>query len=127
LQLRDQLQATLTGSYTIERKLGGGGMSKVFVAEETRLRRKVVVKVLSPELAQGISVERFEREKQTVSAAIGDTGNRSPSPSRPSTGGPRRAACDPAYCHTSRSSPGNVTSQLPGSMPLTRALPLASR
>ncbi len=67
-QLRDQLQATLTGSYTIERELGGGGMSKVFVAEETRLRRKVVVKVLSPELAQGLSVERFEREIQTVAA-----------------------------------------------------------
>ena len=66
--LRDQLQATLSGTYTIERELGGGGMSKVFAAEETRLSRKVVVKVLSPELAQGISVERFEREIQTVAA-----------------------------------------------------------
>ena len=66
--LRDQLQATLTGSHTIERELGGGGMSKVFVAEETRLKRKVVVKVLSPELAQGISVDRFEREIQTAAA-----------------------------------------------------------
>ena len=43
-------------------------MSKVFVAEELRLKRKVVVKVLSPELAQGISVERFEREIQTAAA-----------------------------------------------------------
>ena len=43
-------------------------MSRVYVAEELRLRRKVVVKVLSPELAQGISVERFEREIQTVAA-----------------------------------------------------------
>jgi serine/threonine-protein kinase len=67
-QLRDQLQATLSGRYTIERELGGGGMSRVFVAEELRLKRKVVVKVLSPELAQGISVERFEREIQTVAA-----------------------------------------------------------
>ena len=66
--LRDQLQATLTGSHTIERELGGGGMSKVFVAEELRLKRKVVVKVLSPELAQGISVDRFEREIQTAAA-----------------------------------------------------------
>ncbi len=68
MDLRDQLQATLTGSYTLERELGGGGMSRVFVAEELRLRRKVVVKVLSPELAEGISVERFEREIQTVAA-----------------------------------------------------------
>jgi tetratricopeptide (TPR) repeat protein len=67
-QLREQLQATLSGSYTLERELGGGGMSRVFVAEELRLRRKVVVKVLSPELAQGISVERFEREIQTAAA-----------------------------------------------------------
>ncbi|MBX9928130.1 MAG: protein kinase [Gemmatimonadaceae bacterium] len=66
--LRAQLQATLNGSYTLERELGGGGMSRVFVAEELRLKRKVVVKVLSPELAQGISVERFEREIQTVAA-----------------------------------------------------------
>ena len=58
----------MSGSYTLERELGGGGMSRVFVAEELRLRRKVVVKVLSPELAQGISVERFEREIQTVAA-----------------------------------------------------------
>jgi serine/threonine-protein kinase len=67
-QIREQLQATLSGSYTLERELGGGGMSKVFVAEEHRLKRKVVVKVLSPELAQGISVDRFEREIQTAAA-----------------------------------------------------------
>ncbi len=66
--LRDQLQTTLSGSYTLGRELGGGGMSKVFVAEEHRLKRKVVVKVLSPELAQGISIERFEREIQTAAA-----------------------------------------------------------
>ena len=39
-------------------------MSRVFVAEEQRLERQVVINVLSPELAQGISVERFEREIQ---------------------------------------------------------------
>src|SRR5437870_3574661 len=60
--LRDQLQTTLSGSYTLERELGGGGMSRVFLADELRLDRKVVVKVLSPELAAGISAERFERE-----------------------------------------------------------------
>jgi hypothetical protein len=34
MDLREQLQATLSGSYTLERELGGGGMSRVFVAEE---------------------------------------------------------------------------------------------
>jgi len=37
-------------------------MSRVFVAEETRFRRRVVIKLLSPELAAGLSAERFERE-----------------------------------------------------------------
>src|SRR5512146_617818 len=60
--LRTTLQATLGGAYTIERELGGGGMSRVFLAEETRLGRRVVVKVLSPELGAGVSAERFERE-----------------------------------------------------------------
>ena len=62
MDLRDQLQKTLGTTYTLERELGGGGMSRVFVADETRLGRKVVVKVLSPELAAGINSERFERE-----------------------------------------------------------------
>ena len=61
-QLHEQLQAALGTAYIIERELGGGGMSRVFVAEEARLRRSVVVKVLSPELAAALSAERFERE-----------------------------------------------------------------
>ena len=68
MDLRDQLQRTLTGSYTLERELGGGGMSRVFLAEETRLHRKVVIKVLSPDLAQGLSLERFEREIQLAAS-----------------------------------------------------------
>ena len=35
--LQPHLQATLSGTYTLERKLGGGGMSRVFVADEIRL------------------------------------------------------------------------------------------
>jgi tetratricopeptide (TPR) repeat protein len=68
MDLRDQLQKTLGAAYLLERELGGGGMSRVFLAEETRLRRKVVIKVLSPELAQGLSIGRFEREIQTAAA-----------------------------------------------------------
>ena len=64
--LQNQLQKTLGDAYRLERELGGGGMSRVFVAEELRLERKVVVKVLSPELAEGLSAERFEREIRTV-------------------------------------------------------------
>jgi len=39
-------------------------MSRVFLAEEVRLGRRVVVKVLPPEMAAGVSVDRFEREIQ---------------------------------------------------------------
>ncbi len=64
--LRANLQAALGDAYRIERELGGGGMSRVFLAHEVRLARDVVVKVLSPELAEGLSVDRFEREIRTV-------------------------------------------------------------
>ena len=47
--LRERLQSTLGSAYTLERELGGGGMSRVFVADETAFGRKVVVKVLPPD------------------------------------------------------------------------------
>jgi serine/threonine-protein kinase len=60
--LQQQLQVTLGDAYGLERELGGGGMSRVFLATETALGRKVVIKVLAPELAAGVSAERFARE-----------------------------------------------------------------
>ena len=60
--VRERLVTALGSAYDIERELGGGGMSRVFVAEEARLGRRVVVKVLPPELTEGMSAERFERE-----------------------------------------------------------------
>ena len=68
MSLRDELQRSLGGAYTIERELGGGGMSRVFVATETSLNRKVVVKILSPELAAGLSGSRFAREIRLAAA-----------------------------------------------------------
>ena len=41
-------------------------MSRVFLAEETRFGRKVVIKVLPPDVSGAISAERFEREIQLV-------------------------------------------------------------
>lgn len=57
-----RLQTALGSAYAIERELGGGGISRIFVAEERVLHRKVVVKVLPPELARWVDSERFERE-----------------------------------------------------------------
>jgi tRNA A-37 threonylcarbamoyl transferase component Bud32 len=62
--LRNQLQQSLGEAYRLERELGGGGMSRVFLAVETALGRQVVVKVLLPELAASVSVDRFRREIQ---------------------------------------------------------------
>ena len=39
-------------------------MSRVFLAEEIRLERQVVIKVLPPEMGAGVNAERFEREIQ---------------------------------------------------------------
>jgi tetratricopeptide (TPR) repeat protein len=61
MDLKELLQRQLT-DYTIERELGGGGMSRVFVATEKSLGRRVVIKVLSTELAASLSTERFKRE-----------------------------------------------------------------
>ena len=61
-ELRGRLEAALAGVYTFQRELGGGGMSRTYLAVEQALNRRVVVKVLAPELLAGISVERFRRE-----------------------------------------------------------------
>jgi len=64
--LRTQLDASLGPFLTIERELGGGGMSRVFLARDQTLDRAVVVKVLASELAAGVSADRFRREIQVV-------------------------------------------------------------
>ncbi|MGH3054744.1 MAG: serine/threonine-protein kinase, partial [Gaiellaceae bacterium] len=67
-ELLRQLQRTLGTAYAIERELGGGGMSRVFVATETALRRRVVVKVLPPEISGAVSADRFQREIQLAAS-----------------------------------------------------------
>ena len=65
-QITERLLAALGSSYTIERELTGGGMARVFVAEDSDLARKVVIKILPPDLAASVSAERFRREILTV-------------------------------------------------------------
>ena len=67
-ELVERLQASLGDAYHIERELGGGGMSHVFLARETALGRNVVVKVLPPETAAGVNIERFRREIQLAAS-----------------------------------------------------------
>jgi Tol biopolymer transport system component len=61
-ELLERLEKILGEGFRVERELGGGGMSRVFLVHDTSLSRKIVVKVLPPELAAGLSEERFKRE-----------------------------------------------------------------
>lgn len=57
------------GGYTIEALLGEGGMGSVYVARNSRLGRKIAVKVISREYTQNAEiVSRFLREAQAVAA-----------------------------------------------------------
>ena len=62
----EQLKASLSHAYDIERELGGGGMSRVFVATDRILGRKIVIKLLSPELIESVNRARFRREIQVA-------------------------------------------------------------
>jgi TolB-like protein/Tfp pilus assembly protein PilF len=62
----DQLRSAIGDRYDLERELGGGGMSQVFVAIERALERRVVIKVLPPELGQSVNADRFRREIATL-------------------------------------------------------------
>ena len=64
--ISERLLSALGGSYTIEGELTGGGMALVFVGQDHDLDRKVVIKILPPELAASVSAERFRREIMTV-------------------------------------------------------------
>ncbi len=60
---------TSLGHYQIVERLGKGGMGEVFVAEDTKLHRRVALKVLPEKFSRSASRrERFEREARAVAA-----------------------------------------------------------
>lgn len=62
----ENIRAQLGEHYDFERELVGGGMARVFLAEDRELHRKVVIKVLPSDLAMGVSAKRFRAEILTV-------------------------------------------------------------
>jgi serine/threonine protein kinase len=59
----------VVGGYRIESLLGQGGMAAVYLAEDSRLKRKVALKILSPELAADDAFRRrFVDESEQLAA-----------------------------------------------------------
>ncbi len=61
-ELIARLQSAVGDAYQIEREFASGGQSRLFLASDANLPRKVVVKLLPPEMGGAIEAERFKRE-----------------------------------------------------------------
>ncbi|MCU0634066.1 MAG: protein kinase [Gemmatimonadaceae bacterium] len=62
------LVAAFADRYTLERELGRGGMATVYLARDLRHDRRVAIKLLAPEVAAGLGVERFQAEIRVTAA-----------------------------------------------------------
>ena len=66
MEVLDRLKAVLADRYTVERKIGSGGMADVYLTHDLRHNRKVAIKVMHRDLAEFVGVERFLREIETT-------------------------------------------------------------
>jgi tetratricopeptide (TPR) repeat protein/tRNA A-37 threonylcarbamoyl transferase component Bud32 len=66
----DHLKVLFADRYTIEREIGRGGMATVYLAEELHPRRKVAIKVLSPDIGTRVLRDRFLREIDLASKLV---------------------------------------------------------
>ncbi len=63
----DRLAEQLKDRYVVEREIGAGGMATVYLAQDTRHRRPVALKVIRPEVAGVAGIDRFLKEIELVS------------------------------------------------------------
>src|SRR5439155_1263610 len=92
-----RLQSALGDPYRIERELGGGGMSRVFLAQETALKRPVVIKVLPPEMAAGVN--DFGGSRAVRASSGGSLTSLGVALGTPAYMAPEQAAADPHLDH----------------------------
>ncbi|MDQ3081354.1 MAG: serine/threonine protein kinase [Gemmatimonadota bacterium] len=63
-EMLETLRSSFGGTYEVEDEMKGGGMSRLFVATDIELRRRVVIKILPPELTSPMMLARFKRESK---------------------------------------------------------------
>jgi serine/threonine protein kinase len=64
--LLNQLKKTFADLYVVESEMRGGGMSRLFLATDVALRRRVVIKILPPDLISPMMLARFRRESEVA-------------------------------------------------------------
>ncbi|HKY96772.1 MAG TPA: protein kinase [Gemmatimonadaceae bacterium] len=61
-----RLRAIFADTYKVEGEMKGGGMSRLFMATDLALNRKVVIKILPPEMVSPMMLARFKRESEVT-------------------------------------------------------------
>ena len=109
MNTQERLQAALAQRYRVERELGQGGMATVYLAEDLRHHRNIVMKVLLPDLAASIGAKRrCSRRSFSVRSRRPRGGERATrGPTRPNCAGATRGTSTPgsALCSRGPASP----------------------
>lgn len=65
-ELLNRLRTSFAESLRVDEEMKGGGMSRLFLATDLELHRRVVIKILPPELTSPMMLARFRRESEVT-------------------------------------------------------------